>query len=237
MLYFLHSDFFNIIHLWAIVQHVKCTFLYYFYTHLQLEMALSVFIFLSSHLFCLHMFVIDSGWCHMAWQMMSLPVLGCIFLMWSQNYFWSYVYFCISPKTFSEHHKFGGNCKPYNMYISLWLLYKFSCIHANMCFHFWYLYILLSGNPWHRLLMQRHGMTDRPTHISLNVTLTISSGGHHPHDLTLYDTHIYVTCVSISTFLSICYHIWMHNIIYIIHLSLFNIHVLSITYIVIQHSI
>ena len=34
-----------------------------------------------------------------------------------------------------------------------------------------------------------------------------------------------------------CYHISMHNIIYIIHLSLFNIHVLSITYIVIQHSI
>ena len=85
--------------------------------------------------------------------------------------------------------------------------------------------------------MQIYGMTDRPTHISLHVTLTFSLGGHHPHDLTLYETHIYLTCVSISTFLSICYHIWMHNIVYIIHLSLFHIHVLSITYIVIQHNI
>ena len=219
------------------MQHVKCTFLDCFYTHLQLETALSVLIFLSSHLFCLHMFVIDSGWCNIAWQMMSLSLLGGILWMLSQNYFWSYVYFCISPKIFCQHHKFGGNCKPYNMYISFWLLYKFSCIHANMCFHFWYLYIFLSGNAWHRLSMQRYGMTDRPPHIWLKVTLTVLSGGHHPQDLTLYETHIYVTWVSISTFLSIFYHIWMHNIIYIIHLSLFHIHVLYSTYIVIQHSI
>ena len=97
MLYFLHSDFFNIIHLWAIVQHVKCTFLYCFYTHLQLEMALSVFIFLSSHLFCLHMFVIDSGWCHMAWQMMSLPVLGCI--SWcGPKIIFGHMYISVSPQ-------------------------------------------------------------------------------------------------------------------------------------------
>ena len=85
---------------------------------------------------CLHIFLTDSGWCNMAWQMMSLPLLGGIFWMWSKNYFWSYVYFCISPKSFFQHHEFGGNCKWYNMYISLWLLYKFSCIHAYMCLHF-----------------------------------------------------------------------------------------------------
>ena len=80
-------------------------------------------------------------------------------------------------------------------------------------------------------------MTDRTTHISLNVTLTFSLDGYHLHHLTLYETHIYLTCVSISTSVSICYHIWMHNIIYIIHLSLFHVHVLSITYILIQYSI
>ena len=80
-------------------------------------------------------------------------------------------------------------------------------------------------------------MTDRTTHISLNVTLTFSLDGYNLHHLTLYETHIYLTCVSISTSVSICYHIWMHNIIYIIHLSLFYVHVLSITYILIQYSI
>ena len=136
MLYFPHSDFFNMIHLWAIAQHVKYTFLDCFYTHLQLQRAISVLIFLSSHLFCLHMFLTDSGWCDMAWQMMSLPLLGGILWMWSKYYFLPYVYFCISPKTFFQHHEFGGNCKPYNMFIPLWLLYKFSCIHAYMCLHF-----------------------------------------------------------------------------------------------------
>ena len=119
MLYFPHSDFFNRIHLLAIVRHVKCTFLDCFYTHLQLERAISVLIFLSSNLFCLHMFLADSGSCNMAWQIMSLPLLGGILWMWSKNYFlpYIYIYLCISPKTFFQHHEFGRNCKPYNMYI------------------------------------------------------------------------------------------------------------------------
>ena len=38
------TDFFNRVHLSAIVSHVKCTFLDCFYIHLQLERAISVFI-------------------------------------------------------------------------------------------------------------------------------------------------------------------------------------------------
>ena len=30
----------------------------------------------------------------------------------------------------------SGNCKPYNMYIPLWLHYKFSCIHSYICLYF-----------------------------------------------------------------------------------------------------
>ena len=235
MLYIPHTDFFNRIHLWAIVKHVKCTFHDGFYTHLQLERAISVLIFLSSHLSGLHMFLTDSGWCNMAWQMMSLSPLGGISLICSKNYFLQYVYFCISPKTFFQHQEFGGNCKPYNMYITLWLLYKFSCIHAYICLHFDIFTYSLSGNAWHRLWMQRYGMTDKSPHIWLKVTVTFSSGAHHPQDLTLYETNIYVRCVSTSTFLSIFYHIWMHNIIFIIHLSLSHTHVLSVIYIIIQH--
>ena len=51
MLYVPNTDFFNIVHLSAIVRHVKCTFLDSFYTHLQLERALSVLIFISLHIF------------------------------------------------------------------------------------------------------------------------------------------------------------------------------------------
>ena len=48
-----------------------------------------------------------------------------------------HMYISVSPqKQFFQHHEFGGNCKWYNMYISLWLLYKFSCIHAYTCLHF-----------------------------------------------------------------------------------------------------
>ena len=50
MLYIPHTDFFNMIHLWTIVQHVKCTFLDCFYTHLQLQRAISDLILISSHL-------------------------------------------------------------------------------------------------------------------------------------------------------------------------------------------
>ena len=97
MLYIPHTDFFNRIHLWAIVKHVKCTFLDCFYTHLQLERAISVLIFLSSHLSGLHMFLTYSGWCNMAWQMMSLSPLGGISLICSKNYFCS-MYTSVSPQ-------------------------------------------------------------------------------------------------------------------------------------------
>ena len=82
------------------MKYVKCTFLDCFYTHLQLERAISVLIFISLHLFGLHMFLTDSGCSNMAWQMMSLSPLGGISLIWSKNYFLQYVYFCISPKYF-----------------------------------------------------------------------------------------------------------------------------------------
>ena len=136
MLYVPNTDFFNIVHLSAIVRHVKYTFPDYFYTHLQLERAISVLIFISLHIFCLHMFLTASGWSAMPWQMRSLPPWGGISLIWSKNHFLQYVYFCISPKTFFQHHVFCGNCKPYHMYIPLWLLYKFSCIHTSICLHF-----------------------------------------------------------------------------------------------------
>ena len=61
MLYVPNTDFFNTGHLSAIVRHVKCTFLDCFYTHLQLERAISVLIFISLHIFCLHMFLTNSG--------------------------------------------------------------------------------------------------------------------------------------------------------------------------------
>ena len=96
----------------------------------------------------------------------------------------------------------------------LWLLYKFSCIHADICLHFDIFTYFLSGNAWHRLWMQRYCMTDKPPHIWLKATVTFLSGGHHPQDLTVYETDIYVRCLSTSTFLSVFYQIWMHNIIF-----------------------
>ena len=60
-LYVPNTDFFNIVHLSAIVRHVKCTFRDCFYTHLQLERAISVFILISLHTFYLGMFLKDSG--------------------------------------------------------------------------------------------------------------------------------------------------------------------------------
>ena len=119
MLYIPHTDFFNMIHFLAIVQHVKCTFLDCFYTHLQLERAISVLIFISSYLFCLQVCLTDGGCSDMAWQKMSLVPLGGISLIWSKNNFLQYVYFCISPKICFQHHEFGGYSKPYNMYIPL----------------------------------------------------------------------------------------------------------------------
>ena len=92
--------FFNIIHLSAIVRHVNCTFLNCFYTYLQLEMVISVFILIFSHIFCLCMFLINSGCSDMVYQMSSLPQWWGISLIWFKNHFLQYVYFCIPPKHF-----------------------------------------------------------------------------------------------------------------------------------------
>ena len=51
MVYDPNTDLFNIVHLSAIPRHVNYTFFYCFYTHLQLGMALSVFILIFSHIF------------------------------------------------------------------------------------------------------------------------------------------------------------------------------------------
>ena len=98
MLYGPTTDFFNIVHLSAIVRHVNCTFLNCFYTYLQLEMAISVCILIFAHIFCLCMFLINSGYSDMACQMSSLPPWGSISLIWFKNPFFS-MYTSVSPKT------------------------------------------------------------------------------------------------------------------------------------------
>ena len=72
-----------------------------------------------------------------------------------------------------QHHELGGYCKPYNMYIPLSLLYKFSCIHAYICLHLIFLHIFLSRNAWCILWMQRYGMTDKPLSYLTEVYSTI----------------------------------------------------------------
>ena len=107
-------------------------------------------------------------------------------------------------------------------------------VYMLMCFHFWYLYILIFSIDCR--------CRDMAWQIEPLIFHSMLHWHFHWMDITCiiwhwYETHIYLTCVSISTSVSICYHIWMHNIIYIIHLSLFHVHVLSITYILIQYSI
>ena len=108
MLYGPNTDFFNIVHLSAIVRHVNCTFLHCFYTYLQLEMAISVCILIFAHIFCLCMFLINCGCSDMACQMSSLPPWGGISLMWFKNHFLQYVYFCIPQKHFFNIMNFVG---------------------------------------------------------------------------------------------------------------------------------
>ena len=79
------------------MQRVKCPFLDCFYTHLQLERAISVLIFISSHLYGLHMCLTDSGCSNMVWQMMFLVPLGGISLIWSKIIFCS-MYNSVSPQ-------------------------------------------------------------------------------------------------------------------------------------------
>ena len=178
-------------------------FLIVFITHLQIERALSVLIFLSSHLFCLHMFLIDSGWCNMAWQMMSLPLLGGILWMWSQNYFLSYVYFCISPKHFLNIRNLVGiashiTCTFLSDYSINFHVYMLICVFIFDIFTYFCLGMLGIDCGCRDMAWQID-----PLIFDWRFTVIFSSGEHHPQDLTLYETRIYVTCVSISTFLSI----------------------------------
>ena len=124
MLYGPSTDFFNIIHLSAIARHVNCTFLNCFYTYLQLEMAISVFILILSHIFCLCMFVINRGCSDMACQMRSLLPWGGISLIWFKNHFLQYVYFCIPPKHFFNMH-FVGLASHITFIFPCLLLYTF----------------------------------------------------------------------------------------------------------------
>ena len=103
--------FFNIVHLSAIARHVNCTFLNCFYTYLQLERAISVFILIFSHIFCLYMFLINSGCSDMACQMSSLPPWGGISLIWFKNTFFAVCILLYPPKTFFQHHEFCRNCR------------------------------------------------------------------------------------------------------------------------------
>ena len=48
--------------------------------------------------FCLHMFLIDSGWSDMAWQMSSLPPLGRYFIDMVQKSFFAVCILVYSPK-------------------------------------------------------------------------------------------------------------------------------------------
>ena len=137
---------------------MKCIFLDCFYTHLTLERAISVLILISSYLFGLHMCFIGCQGSNMAWPIISLaPSVG-ISLIWSKNHFVQYVYFCISPKICFQYYEFGRYCKPYNSYIPLRLLYKFSCIHVFICLHLIFLYMffvleclvyILDAEIWH----------------------------------------------------------------------------------------
>ena len=150
MLYGPNTDFFNIIHLSAIVRHVNCTFLHCFSTYLQLEMAISVCILIFAHIFCLCIFLINHGCSDMACQMSSLPPWRGISLIWFKNHFLQYVYFCMPQKHFFQHHEFCRNWEPYDISISLSLLYTFLCIHAYICLHVHIFTYFLSENGWNR---------------------------------------------------------------------------------------
>ena len=108
MLYSPNTDFFNIIHLSAIVRHVNYTFLHCFSTYLQLEMVISVCILIFVHIFCLCMFLINHGCSDMVCQMSCLLPWGSISLIWLKNSFLQYVYFCMHRKHFFNIMNFVG---------------------------------------------------------------------------------------------------------------------------------
>ena len=108
MLYGPKTDFFNIIHLSAIVRHVDCTFIHYFSTYLQLEMAISVCILIFAHICCLCMFIINCGCSDMACQMSSFLPWGGTSLIWFKNHFCSMYTFVSTKNIFFNIMNFVG---------------------------------------------------------------------------------------------------------------------------------
>ena len=122
--------------------------------------------------FCLHMFLTDNGWSYMAWQMMSLPLLGGISLIWSKNQFCS-MYTSVSAQTHLFNiMNFVGIASHITCTFLSGLLYKFSCMHPDICLHFdIYTYFCLG------MLGIDCGCRDmawqiNPSHIWLKITVT-----------------------------------------------------------------
>ena len=161
-------------------------------------MVVSVFILIFSHIFCQCMFLINSGWSDMACQMNSLPPWGGISLIWSKNHFLQCAYFCIHQKIF-QHHEFCRNCKPYDIYISLSLLYTFSCIDAYICLHFDIFTYFLSGNVWKRSCVKWYDIED-VAHISDYTLHSHFSLMEPPMDLIWGQSNISITCLSNCSF-------------------------------------
>ena len=94
-----------------------------------------------------------SHWYWVKWYHMQDEVpspMGRNFIDMDQKSFFAVHILLYPPKTFFQHHEFCKNCKPYDIYISLSLLYTFSCIDTYMCLHFDIFRYLLSGNVWNR---------------------------------------------------------------------------------------
>ena len=133
-----NTDFFNIVHLSVIVRHVKCNFLIVFIHICNLRgLYLSWYSYLYIFFVCIcFLQIVGEVIWHGRW---------CPFPHWEAFYWYGpKIIFAVCillylPKTFVEHHEFCGNCKPYNMYIPLWLFYKF---HVCMVISVYFLIFL-----------------------------------------------------------------------------------------------
>ena len=103
-----------------------------------------------AHIFCLCMFLINCGCSDMACQVSSLLPWGGISLIWFKNNFFAVCILLYAPKTFFQHHEFCRNWEPYDISITLSLLYIFLHIHAYNCLHVHIFTYFLSENGWNR---------------------------------------------------------------------------------------
>ena len=141
MLFGPNTDFFNIVHLSAIVRHVNYTFLHCFSTYLQLEVAISVCILIFANIFCLCMFLINHGCSYMACQMSSLLPWGGISLIWFKNPFLQYVYFCMPQKHFFQYNEFCRNWDPYEISILTLYFFMYTCLCLSKCSYFYIFFV------------------------------------------------------------------------------------------------